>query len=192
MTSKAKKSIADANKAELLEFAQINLGLEVSDRMTREQLVVKIKAAGHTASTITVDAADPLPDTDYDDEPDDRPVIFQATDIPATGEMVDPWTVKVRINIPAANDPLGRQDVFVAVNGREALIQRGVDVELPLPYVLALKDASIISYPRDREGQMVDDPILLPVYPFSVIHAPDTARRVMAEHDRRMLQAMRL
>lgn len=64
---------------------------------------------------------------------------------------------KVKIRIPKTSDPLATKDVTISVNGRTILIQRGVDVVIHEPYLLALENAVKTSYYREDEELKSED-----------------------------------
>lgn len=57
-------------------------------------------------------------------------------------EPYNPWQDKVTIHIHKTPGATGASDVFVGVNEKSFLIQRGVDVEVPRPVVEVLKNAN--------------------------------------------------
>jgi hypothetical protein len=68
---------------------------------------------------------------------------------------------KVRIIIPKTQNE--KSDVYVAVNGTDFLIKRGIEVEVPDFVVNALRDS--IETKMDMDGTVND----VPCYPFQIV-----------------------
>ena len=74
------------------------------------------------------------------------------------------------INIHKVGGPMGKQDVFVAVNDRTFLIKRGVDVEVPKSVLHVLQNAVEDVYEYDEEARdLVKREVQ--AYPFTVVQA---------------------
>lgn len=77
--------------------------------------------------------------------PEEMPVEVSAEN--TTMPPYDPWKDMVTIKIP--RDRNTKEDVQVIVNGRNFIIMRGVDVEVPRPVFEALRDQEEAQFARD-------------------------------------------
>jgi|Deesub1362B_J571_1020462.scaffolds.fasta_scaffold49338_2 hypothetical protein len=75
---------------------------------------------------------------------------------------------KTKIRIPSHEGPSGSDDVFVSVNGRDYLIQRDVEVEVPAAVLSALSNAVITDYVTDKDGRIIKER-LIPRFPYQVL-----------------------
>lgn len=75
---------------------------------------------------------------------------------------------KTRIMIPSQTGPGGSDDVFLSVNGRDYLIKRDAEVEVPPAVLEALKHAVITDYVTDADGRIVRER-QVPRFPFQVL-----------------------
>lgn len=74
----------------------------------------------------------------------------------------------VRIVIPSQPGRTGSDDVFVSVNGRDFLIRRDAEVEVPPMVVEALNNAVATEYLTDDAGRLVGDR-QVPRFPYRVL-----------------------
>jgi hypothetical protein len=74
---------------------------------------------------------------------------------------------KITIRIPSEDKTGGRDDVFVGVNGVSFLIQRDVDVEVPMAVYHNLNDAKQTIYRNEPDGSLTSRQVH--TYPFSVV-----------------------
>lgn len=105
-------------------------------------------------------------------QPDHTPV---ATPDPAANSSPDPKSseasgkqAKTRLMIPSQTGPGGSDDVFLSVNGRDYLIKRDAEVEVPPSVLEALKHAVITDYVTDADGRIVRER-QVPRFPFQVL-----------------------
>lgn len=75
---------------------------------------------------------------------------------------------KTKIIIPSHTGPAGSDDVFVSVNGRDYLIKRDTEAEVPADVLGALKNAVITDYVTDENGRIVRER-QVPRFPFQVV-----------------------
>ncbi len=75
---------------------------------------------------------------------------------------------KTRIMIPSQTGPGGSDDVFLSVNGRDYLIKRDAEVDVPPAVLEALKHAVITDYVTDADGRIVRER-QVPRFPFQVL-----------------------
>lgn len=75
---------------------------------------------------------------------------------------------RTRIMIPSNTGPSGSDDVFVSVNGRDFLIKRDIEVEVPEEVLSVLKNAVITDYVTDGDGRITRER-LVPRFPFQVM-----------------------
>lgn len=144
---------ATANRAQLYAFATVGMGLEVAHNIGEANLRAKILEAGFTGEEIEV--ADEL--------------------LVTTAKQLTPADVAkrktVRIMIPLQEGvPGGMDAVPVGVNGKVARIMRGKEVDVPVEYVEALKNAVKVIYDRDEHSRPIN-PREVPIYPFSILAA---------------------
>ena len=74
---------------------------------------------------------------------------------------------RTKILIPSHSGRNGSDDVFVSVNGRDFLIKRDVDVEVPAEVLAALDDAIATEYLTDSAGRIVGERNV-PRFPYQV------------------------
>ena len=79
-----------------------------------------------------------------------------------------PAPAKTRIIISSNTGPAGSDDVFVSVNGRDFLIKRDIEVEVPDEVLSVLKNAVITDYVTDADGRIVRER-RVPRFPFQVV-----------------------
>lgn len=114
---------------ELQDFVRDELGIEPGDK-TRNQLLELIQGDGKDSGGTTNPPVEPeLPE-------------------PAKKEG------KVKIIIPAQNDKVGSEPVFVAVNAKTYRIVRGEEVEVPLEVIEVLKNAVEARYRQKEDGTL--------------------------------------
>lgn len=61
----------------------------------------------------------------------------------------------VTIMIPSSSDFDGKDDVFVSVNGKDYLLQRDVEVTVPIAVANVLRDAKKTVHDTDQHGRIV-------------------------------------
>ena len=74
---------------------------------------------------------------------------------------------RTKILVPSNSGRNGSDDVFVSVNGRDFLIKRDVDVEVPAEVLAALDDAIATEYLTDSAGRIVGERNV-PRFPYQV------------------------
>ena len=74
---------------------------------------------------------------------------------------------RTKILVPSHSGRNGSDDVFVSVNGRDFLIKRDVDVEVPAEVLAALDDAIATEYLTDSAGRIVGERNV-PRFPYQV------------------------
>jgi len=147
-----KVSIGAATLGQLLAFASVSLGLDVpeSPKPTKDSLRALI-ATSFSGDEITVE-----------------PEIATANGKPLTVEDLQ-GRKTVRINIPVQEHiGGGNQPVPVGCNGVVAVIQRGVDVDVPVEYVRILRDANKAVPVMDKNSQITGW-TSVSIYPFNIV-----------------------
>lgn len=143
-----KIDITSASKAQLQIFARTHLGLDIDDKMSPDAIRAKISTANYNQPTIEVG------------EPQEAPKAFVAGE-PDTRK-------RVRIIIPNQDGSGGKDAVPVGVNGKVALIKRGVEVDLPYEYLHVLENAKKVQFDKGPNGEPIN-PQLVPTHSYSVI-----------------------
>jgi hypothetical protein len=121
------------NKAEMREYAAESFGLAFDEDATRAAMIDKLREF---------------------DPPAEAAAPKQAAAV--NGET------RYRVTIHEQDGPGGGDDVYVAVNSRGNQYKRGVEVEMPRPYLEALKAARIDRVMPDESHREV------PRYAFTV------------------------
>lgn len=98
----------------------------------------------------------------------DPPVEQQKSEPPVEPPAQQQAPAKTRIIISSNAGPAGSDDVFVSVNGRDFLIKRDVEVEVPEEVLSVLKNAVITDYVTDADGRIVRER-RVPRFPFQVV-----------------------
>jgi hypothetical protein len=75
---------------------------------------------------------------------------------------------KTRIIISSNTGPAGSDDVFVSVNGRDFLIKRDVEVDVPEEVLGVLKNAVVTDYVTDADGRITRER-RVPRFPYQVL-----------------------
>lgn len=189
--------IDDADAATLRHFAEVTMGLEIKPGTNAPQMRAKIKQAVPDIDTIPALPAAPAPvvregDTVqpqqqiverivYVERPAQTDAQAQATERPAaisrpaSRELQHAsLDMKVRVRVPKTDDKRRAKDVTLGVNGDIYRMQRGVWVELPYRFYLALDHAvehSAVPDP-ERMNPITGEPIMVweavQSYPFEV------------------------
>jgi hypothetical protein len=162
-----KKLIVDASDAELKDFAEVTLVLDVPERTTRADLMALIGPAW-PAPHIFVEAADV--DEREDVQTDEARAVARVR-LNVGGASEDPkWLIRIaNTELPGGRDP-----VPVGVNGRHVVIQRGVEVEVPHRYIEAIQNAVRISVTQDQRTQEMHT-TSFSNYPLEIIERPSKA-----------------
>lgn len=148
--------IGEASQAQLRAFAEAYLGMSFPPNAKTETVRSKIRAAwtkGEILVEVPEEAAEPAPGAPPPAPPGHR--------------APDPH--KVRIILQRTDEPGGDEPVPVGVNGRVMLIPRGEEVEIPMAYYEALKNAITYRYESLRDGGLNPVPRKVPMYPFQRI-----------------------
>lgn len=82
-------------------------------------------------------------------------------------EMKEPEQKKFKIVIPSGSGAGGSDDVFVGANGRQFLIKRDVEVEVPAEVIDGLNNATMTEYITDENGRMIAER-QVPRFPYQV------------------------
>lgn len=135
-------NVSKSSKAQLLEYAAVDLGLDLAETMTRDEIVDQIRlASGEGDALATVDA------------------------VPK--EPAKPKTIKIQLHAVEGNT--GSSDVPVIHNGKSYLLKRGVTIDAPPGVVDILKNAKQMKYTMriDKDGNRYLDKREVQSYPFS-------------------------
>ncbi len=148
--------LSEATTAQLRTFAQDTLGIALKANASKEQVRAKVESAWDR--DIPVVEAMPEP-TLAGDQP-----------IPVTAEQLNIEPGKVRINIGIQEEAGGLEPIPVGVNGKIMLIPRGIDVDIPEPYLEALAHAITFKYdPMPDDMGINPVPRKVQLYPFQII-----------------------
>lgn len=175
-----------ASYQQLLNYAQLSLGLEVKNGTHTAKLLAAIEAAkpGITEIDLVADAAEILLQPP-----------FVAVDT-AAGSAEIPvgkdgahyrYDPKVTVNINESET--AKNDVILSVNGDSITVKRGVDVAIPYRFYLAMKQAEETIY-RDtdeldrRTGLPIKEAVVRPATPFNTVGQFPSASEIAAFHQR--------
>jgi hypothetical protein len=148
-------SLTSATLAQLVSFATVTQGLDVASRATKADVMALIAASGFTGTEIEVS----------DEEAASTRKPITAADL--KGRKM------VCINIPVQEHLAGGEHpVPVGCNGTVAVIQRGVDVEVPIEYVEILRHAKKKMPVKDENSRIIGWTETL-IYPFSIVALVD-------------------
>lgn len=147
------KPVAEATFEEVRLFAQVSLGLDIDERVSKkETILAKAEKAGHRIEQVII--------YDMPKQSDLAPKsVGRTRDI--NGEEC------VKINVAAVEGQGGDRPVPVTVNGRTMLIPRGDDVWVPVRYAEVLKNAVMDEYEQSTKG--LGDPRKTYSYPFNYV-----------------------
>lgn len=162
--------IEKATVADLRQFAQESLGIEIHHSCSLVTALAKVREAGHDKPDITLQVPDEVEAPAAGSAP--RPVTAAQKAVPAVG--------KIKIRIPQSEEPGGKDHVPVSVNGRAMVIPRDQDVEIPYPFYHALKNAVRIVYEQKPEGG-ISDGRPVPQYAFNTLSS-ESEIKAAADH----------
>lgn len=74
---------------------------------------------------------------------------------------------KVRITIHSTSEPNGQGDVYLGINGRAYVLQREVEITVPMGVVNVLNDAKRKVYKQGADGELIEKTVHS--YPFSIL-----------------------
>lgn len=156
--------VADATAEQLRTFAVRIMGLEVSDRANRQQVIGKLQEAGFTAETI--------PALDAQAAPAGRRLGGGGPQRRVRpGTEADP-VYEVCVTIQATEQPGGQEPVRCEVNGRAIFIPRGEPVWIAEKYAEVLENAVQYVYEEYSDGLGgLSAPRKVPSYAFSYVSA---------------------
>lgn len=156
MTDRTQVALADATAAQLREFAQTVLGLEIAPTTPAAGIRAKIGAAGYDKDIISVGQVTVVP-TEHP-----HVGIHMATTSESEGYST--------VIIQKSNEKLGDQPVWVSVNGVGMFIERGKKSRIKNRYVEALQNAIEVIYEQDQSDLKAP---LIPRevhrFPFSIV-----------------------
>ena len=162
--------IEEADADQLRQFARNNLGMDFHHNKQIAGMLAEIKKAWinpHIMVAIEDDEealADAMSGT-----PPPEPENFDRGEavrpLPQGTSRDDPL-VRLTLHETSEGGAMGKQPVPISVNGSTMLIPRGVEVEIPYRYFLALGYAVRTHYDQDAEGNI--NAADVPAYPFSV------------------------
>jgi hypothetical protein len=142
-------SLIEATAEQLRDFATLNLGIEVPGKANKNAILGLISSAY---------------DKDFIEVAEtDAPHDVERVAAPSREATPD----KRRILIQRSEEPGGGDPVFVGVNGKGMLIERGKPQLVPLPYIEALDHAIKYVYSQDEDLDMIRREV--PSYPFSYV-----------------------
>ena len=164
-------AISAASPAQLREFCETVLQIEVPPTANKMTIIAKMEEAGHHSDTITVPstaAKEILGDPS-------KAVRFTERGRVVTemrkGEVVE--RKQLCIVIQSSEEKGGDRPVPVSVNGTRLDIPRGTPCWVYEEYVEALRSAVELVYDPSTKG--LQEPRSRRAYPFEVLSGPDTA-----------------
>lgn len=177
MSIKSPKEVAAMTKAELASYAAEEYGVSLDQRKALAAMQADFEAAVANMSPAAVDPVKPVAEAEEqpvqqgagDFAPGRSPAVIDEKNPPKTSR---PGEKRVWITIHNGSGPDGENDVFVAVNGRNFLIQREKKVPLPVSHVEVLEHAEETAYRvLEINGKKRRTPVRRRVYNFTV-HGP--------------------
>lgn len=136
--------VAQANRAQLLHIATVELGLDVKETATASEIREAIRQSGTTSKSFDIDASAVLGGT---------PPSKKAA---AKGDYTH-----VRLTIQPSDGAGGSEPVWLAVNGKGLWVPRGEPVLLKRIYFEgALEPAIEVVYPETSNPRNPDEPAL--------------------------------
>ena len=152
MTDRTQVALADATAAQLREFAQTVLGLDIPRNDTGISIRAKMNAAGYDKDYISV-----------------GPSVERTQKVEVTAPVPEGEGYQTII-IQKSNEKAGDQPVWVGVNGVGMYIERGKKQRVKDRYVEALQNAIETIYDQDQSDPRAP---LIPRevhrFPFSVV-----------------------
>lgn len=134
--------VASAKRSELLWIATSELGLEVSETATADEIRDIIRKSGSQQKSFEIDGSIPLGMA------------------PSRREEKTEYT-QVRLTIQAGDGEHGAQPIWLAVNGRGMWVPRGEPVIIPR-YLFegSLEQAIEVVFPETGNPRSPEDPVL--------------------------------
>jgi hypothetical protein len=189
--SKIKIAISEATSPQLLYYAQTALGLEVAAGANAQTLRAKIEQVSPGLSEIEVPAKDEAAPrsprrssaANNDNAPD---IVAKVPNGPAG--LHTKYDPKVLLEIFQSADATKPKIVSICVRGETVMLKRGVKVEMPYRYYLALNDA-VENVVRDTDeinpitGLPIKEYVERHSYPFQVWRMPPE-EEIAAWHER--------
>tara|TARA_B110000046_G_C12860182_1_gene341492 strand:- start:212 stop:769 length:558 start_codon:yes stop_codon:yes gene_type:complete len=173
--------IKKATLEDLVWFAKNVMAIEDADSsMSADSLRGKIKKAGWDKPNIQVrededmveatEVESPAPEAkkEIDEIKVDALPVESDSILKRRAEVSGKDDPKIKIFLPKQAGQSGGRAISVGVNGTHILIPREQECEVPLRYVLALKDAVSTEYDFDDEGSVTNTRDVQ-LYPFNVI-----------------------
>lgn len=150
--------ISQASTAQIREYGALVMGLELSPKWNRSQLLSKMQSAGFDRDEIEL--------IDHGSAVQERPEVT-----PEAATVTDTKGREyVRVLIATEDKPGGDEPVPVSVNGKCMWIPRGEEVPVPKEYFLVLQNAVQFIYPEfdgeDLGG--LKQPRKVQSYPFTM------------------------
>lgn len=165
--------IAEAQAAQLRQFAEVSLGLEIPSLSNVAQIVAKMRAAGFTADAIEIEA-----------EVDDDPTGAEPHRPQREGKLAELSKEElndlVMVKIGTQEGPGGTEHVPLGVNGRTIAVARDTWVAIPRSYVEVLENAKHTVYTQapDATGKGVGGDLIgreVHLYPFQTMSVEKAA-----------------
>jgi hypothetical protein len=137
-------NLSKSSKAQLLDYATVELGLELPETMSRDEMISQIKLA--TGQGDALAAADAAPE-----------------------KKAQPKTIKIQLH--TVEGQTGASDVPVMCNGKSYLLRRGVEIDAPPEVVDILKNAKQMKYATrvGPDGDRTLEKREVQSYPFSYL-----------------------
>jgi hypothetical protein len=168
MSNRTPVKIASASDEQLKEFAAnvLQLDLDEMKATTRVKIIGAIGTSWIQDFILVAPEAEVL---ESQEGQDDAPRPFVQDRLIGTGCDLAP---KALIRIAQTAMPGGKHPVPVSVNGRQKVIQRNMNVEVPWPYVEALLNAVVGDSQQDETTREI---IVTEVtnYPVTILRHPD-------------------
>lgn len=162
MAHSTMKPIEKATDAELIEFAEVYLGIETNGAKNRADIIGLIQQTWR-GDQIPVEAA-----LVGDDDQDEETKAVARQDIPILNKYPDPrWLIIIH----STHLPGGSEPVPLTCNGDVVVVNRDEEVPIPHRFMDSLRHAVRITLNQDPKTQAISE-TKFTAYPFEVLVRP--------------------
>lgn len=169
-----KLAVAKADRAQLMQFAKLSLGLEPAHNVKTEELRAQVAAeiAPHTEIEVVAAAAPAgLARPASSTMPDEVALDAGEPAVDGEAQAADPKdpneTTMVTVMIHESERPGGKDAVFLCVNTRAIWVERAKPQTIKRKYVLVLENALETVYEQTSDREIVSR--IVPAYPFQIL-----------------------
>lgn len=158
--------IADATREQLIQFAELHLGMSIHHKLGDGKVLAKIRQVWRADYIMLYDPDPVNVEVSPDSTPDKIKVHIRA--LTGGTSKDDP---KIRLIIQETEGAGGQRKVFTSVNNISMELPRGEEFDCPYRYYLALKSSVATLYEQDTDTHEVNGREVAK-YPFQVIRWP--------------------